>query len=133
MVKRELQLFVFNGLISVAISFCVYLVLADYGLQLHLASGVSYLAGMAYGFFANKTLTFANKEKLRLDNFLSYFILYSVTLVINIATNFFMLMIFSDFMIRSYLAFFVSISLSTILNFLGLKYFVFSKNLSQID
>ncbi len=130
--KRELGLFAINGLVSVGISFWVYLALADNGMQLYLASGVGYVAGMAYGFFANKSLTFGNKEEIRLRKVVIYCVLYLATLLINMSANVLMLAILADFTIRIQLAFFVAISLSTVLNFLGLKYFVFSKKFKEI-
>ena len=133
MMKREIGLFVINGLVSVVIAYCAYLALADYGMQLYLANGIAYVAGMAYGFFANKSLTFRDKEKISLSKVVSYCLLYAATLLINIATNILMLDVLKDFSIRIQLAFFVAISLSTVLNFLGLKYLVFSKRSEDIS
>lgn len=132
MVKREIGFFVINGLVSVAIAYCVYLALADYGMQLYAANGMAYVSGLVYGFFANRSLTFRNNGKIRFSNVLFYCILYSATMLINMATIFLMLDLLADFSFKNQLAFFVAISLSTLLNFLGMKYFVFSKKINRM-
>lgn len=127
MLNRELGLFILNGIISVMLAFVVYWMLVfDAGLDISVSTGAAYVVGMSYGFFANKALSFQDRGRITATKVIRYVLLYLFTLVLNISINVTVLETFrlGDFAV--FIAFMVAVSISTVLNFLGLKYLVFA-------
>ena len=126
MLKRELLLFVANGLVSVTIAYGVYHRLVALGLPIELASGTAYLAGMVYGFFANKHLTFRDQGKDSPTAKIGrYVVLHMGTLLVNVVVNSFMLGVLRGLSFGMFTAFVLAIGISTVVNFIGMKYWVF--------
>lgn len=125
MIRRELIFFVMNGLISVAIAFGVYRALVASGMLIEVANSIAYLAGMAYGFFANRRLTFRDRSALSAGKVLRYTHLHTFTLLVNMGANLTILGMISGLLGALSAAFLGAIAISTVLNFLGLKYWVF--------
>jgi len=128
MIKREFGFFVVNGLISVSIAYCVYCGLVASGLMIEIANGIAYIAGMFYGFFANKRLAFRDGEIASIAKVVRYVLLHTCTLIVNILTNSLILGRLGDLTFDFFVAFLAAIAISTILNFIGLKYWVFKRN-----
>lgn len=82
---------------------------------------VSFLTGTLFAYFANKLWTFEKKERDHVE-MLSFLILYGTTLVINVGVNQLTLWILPDWI---GLAFLAATGTSTILNFIGQKWWVF--------
>ena len=127
MIRREFGLFSLNGLIAVLIAYWIYKELVSAGVIVELANGLAYLSGMFYGFFANKRLTFRNRRNASVRQVSRYILLHGVTLAINIAVNSFMLSIYHNAPEGLLMSFLTAISISTVLNFIGLKYWVFKR------
>jgi putative flippase GtrA len=128
MIRRQLGIFLLNGLLSVSIAYLIYWALVSGGiLSINLANGFAYLAGMAYGFFANRRWAFQDSELITGNKIARYIALHTFTLFVNVSVNsivfYFIRGVHGDMLI----AFLVAISITTILNFIGLKYWVFSK------
>lgn len=129
MLKRELLLFVVNGLVSVTIAYCVYHRLVASGLPIELASGIAYLTGMVYGFFANKHFTFRDQGKESPTAKIGrYVLLHMGTLLVNVVVNSFMLGLLRGLSFDMLIAFALAIGISTVLNFIGMKYWVFKRS-----
>lgn len=128
MIRRELGFFVGNGIISVAIAYGVYRGLVASGLMIELANGIAYLAGMAYGFIANKRLTFRDEDAISTGKVARYALLHTGTLLVNVGVNSAMLGILRGLPGDLPAAFLAAIAVSTILNFLGLKCWVFKQS-----
>lgn len=120
--KKELFRFLVGGGSAVCVDYISYKVLMHLGLDISIAKGSSFILGSIVGFIINKFWTFESKHFSK-GEILRYIILYSCTAVINAAVNRAVIMIASS----ELLGFFCATGTSTILNFLGQKYFVFRK------
>jgi len=127
MIQRELAVFIVNGLVSVTIAYGVYRGLVYSGSMIEVANGIAYLSGMAYGFFANKRLAFRNRNEVSTRMLVYYALLYIGTLLVNVSINSIALNMLRGLPEDMSIAFMVAIACSTVLNFLGLKYWVFDR------
>lgn len=133
MFRRELGFFIFNGIISVIIAYLIYRSLVSNGvLGVNAANGVAYISSMAFGFFANRKWAFQDRQLVSGKKIFRYVSLHVCTLIVNIYINSLMLKLINGMHSDILLSFLVAISISTILNFLGLKYFVFNHNNSIV-
>lgn len=127
MIKREVAFFVANGLISVAIAYLVYRILISGGLPIFLSNGLAYLSGVVYGFLANKKLAFRDASALSFRMLSRYFLWHVFTLMLNVGVNSAVFAVIEYWMFGLTISFLLAISITSILNYLGLKYFVFKK------
>ena len=120
--KKELLRFLVGGGSAVVIDFVTYRLLMLAGLGRSLSKAASYVLGAAVGFVINKRWTFESKE-FSPGEILRYIVLYAFTAGANTLVNKAVL-----FIIPSELfAFLCATGMSTVLNFLGQKFFVFRK------
>ena len=127
MINREIIFFIINGIISVLIAYLVYRALILIGLDINFSSMISYFAGMFYGYFANKQLTFKNVDNISITNITKYLVLHFCTLVIYVYLNSYLVLLLKEYSFNLLIAFSLTIGLTTILNFLGLRFWVFKK------
>ena len=125
MIRREGCLFAVNGVMAVGISYGVYRYLAVAGLEPHVANALAYLAGMGYGFFANRTLAFRDDAPVSASKMLRYGLLHACTLALNVSLNSALLDVLRGARAHPLFAFLPAVAVSATLNFLGLKYWVF--------
>jgi putative flippase GtrA len=123
----QLRRFLCIGGTSAAVDLLVYLLL--YGsLSSSPAKGISYMAGMLVGFIGNKFWTFESRRKCVTEP-ASYILLYGVTLIVNIAVNGGVLQLLYSYSVEPRFAriaaFLAATGLTTILNFVGLKFLTF--------
>ena len=100
----------------------VYWLLQMAGMDLSVAKAISFVCGSIVGFIINKLWTFQAK-RFSFGEILRYCILYTCTALINTGVNYAVLY-FVDIQIFAFLC---ATGVSTILNFLGQKFFVFRK------
>ena len=119
--KKELVRFFFGGGSAVLVDFVTYQGFQALGLNIDLAKGLSFICGSVVGFLINKLWTF---ESIRFSKgeIFRYVILYSCTAMINSAIN---KLVLSLLPIKI-MGFLCATGVSTVLNFLGQKYFVFA-------
>ena len=127
MINREIRFFLINGIIAVLIAYLVYRALILIGLDINFSSMVSYFAGMFYGYFSNKQLTFKNFDNISITNITKYLVLHFCTLVIYVYLNSYLVLLLKEYSFNLLIAFSLTIGLTTILNFLGLRFWVFKK------
>lgn len=120
--KKELIRFLFGGGSAVIVDYIVYHLLMRLGLDQDISKGISFVCGAAVGFVINKLWTFES-AKFSKGEVLRYVVLYSCTAVINAAVNRIVLTLAA----MEILAFLCATGVSTVLNFLGQKFFVFRK------
>ncbi|MCA9133935.1 MAG: GtrA family protein, partial [Planctomycetales bacterium] len=117
--------FLFVGGSSVAIDLAVYMALVG-TLQPLSAKAISYIAGMLFGFVGNKFWTFESRRK-SVSEPLVYTVLYAVTLAVNVGLNSLCLALLAGIQtpepLARFLAFLLATGTTTVLNFVGLKYF----------
>jgi len=120
--KKELLRFLVGGGSAVVTDFIAYKLLMLAGLDRNLSKAISFILGSAVGFVINKCWTFESKGFSGRE-ILRYVILYSCTAAINTLVNKIALMIVPV----EVLGFLCATGVSTVLNFLGQKFFVFRK------
>lgn len=119
---KELLRFLVGGGSAVVVDFIGYRLLVALGVDMSVSKAVSYVLGAAVGFVINKFWTFECKE-LSVNEIVRYIILYLCSAMINAGVNFVVVKLFQV----TLLAFLCATAVSTIINFLGQKFYVFSK------
>ena len=141
--QRQGSRFIIAGIMAVSADFGAYFLLIDL-LGHHFSKLLSFIFGSIIAFFINKLWTFrqanlsAPPATTSYHEALRFATLYLSTMGINVGVNALVIglypilafkpsMIFFDFVIaiNLWLAFFVATATSTILNFLGMKFWVF--------
>lgn len=118
---KEILKFCVGGGSAVLVDFLLYRLLDGY-MPVTWAKALSYIAGAIVGFIINKLWTFESK-KFKYSEIIRYVILYAFSSVVNTFVNKLILHLFSSVTF----AFLCATGTSTILNFLGQKFFVFYK------
>ena len=118
-VKKELKRFLVVGISAVTIDLTTYYLLLDF-LSHDIAKAISFLLGTIFAFVINKYWTFEKHKKSYTEVF-QFGVLYSVTLGLNVLTN--KMVIDNTQMV--FLAFLMATGASTVLNFIGQKWWVF--------
>ena len=118
-IKKELKRFLLAGLSAVATDLATYYILLNF-FPNDIAKAISFLLGTIVAFIINKYWTFEKYEK-SYKEMMKFGILYSLTLGANVMTNNIVLAYTS----LVFLAFLVATSVSTVLNFIGQKWWVF--------
>lgn len=119
---KELLRFLVGGGSAVVTDYAVYRILLAAGMYVSAAKGISYVCGAAVGFVINKLWTFESKEFSKAE-IVKYVLLYIISAAANAAVNKAIINI-SNIQL---LAFLCATGVSTIMNFLGQKFFVFVK------
>jgi putative flippase GtrA len=118
--KKEIKRFIIAGVFAVGTDLIIYYVLLNF-LPYFLAKGISFVFGSFVAFIINKFWTF-KKNRKSFKEVLQFTFLYFSTLMLNIFVNNFMLNIDDDAILLSFV---LATSCSTILNFIGQKWWVF--------
>lgn len=119
-IKRELKRFVVAGVGAVATDLITYYILLNY-LTHDFAKGSSFLLGTIVAYIINKYWTFQKHKKSYLE-MIQFGLLYCLTLGVNVFVNKIVLDINANTFL---LAFIVATGSSTVLNFVGQKWWVF--------
>ncbi len=121
-VRIELVRFFVAGVMAVLTDLIAYYLLLNI-LGNVFAKFISFIFGSLVAFLLNKYWTFEQKEKSYTE-VLRFVFLYLSTLFVNVATNTFILEYERSFVLFSFI---VATAISTVLNFLGQKFFVFRR------
>ena len=135
--NKEIISFLIIGIASVLIDASLYFIFSDYFLlNINISKGMSFVAGATFGFFCNKNITFLNQNQYNfIISLILFIILYAITLSINILINYYSLTFFlfvflgiwHNIVFSKIIAFLLATSISTVLNYLGMKFIVFKK------
>lgn len=117
--KKELKRFLIAGSSAVGTDFVAYFAMLNF-LYHDIAKILSFIMGTIVAFVVNKYWTFERYEK-NYKQIFQFTILYSITLFVNVMVNRLIL----DFAEFTFLAFLIATGASTILNFVGQKWWVF--------
>ena len=118
-IKKELKRFLVAGLSAVGTDLVMYYILLNF-MPHDISKAISFLLGTVVAFVINKYWTFEKHEK-SYKEMLKFGILYSLTLGTNVMTNKMIL----EYTSLVFLAFLVATGVSTVLNFIGQKWWVF--------
>ena len=132
-IKRELGIFLVVGLLTVGIDFVIYrgfIYLQPFGLEsINIAKGFSFISGTLFAYFANRFWTF-QQQTTGPGSVLRFIVVYILGLVANIAVNYLCIEWFSSPAIALdytlFIAFIIATGVSATLNFIGMKFFVFT-------
>jgi len=119
LIKKQLLRFLVAGLSAVGTDLIVYYLLINL-LETNIAKGTSFLMGTVVAFLINKYWTFDKQEK-SYNEMMKFGVLYGVTFSANILTNKTIL----DYTQLVTIAFIMATGVSTVLNFIGQKWWVF--------
>ena len=119
---KQLLRFLVGGGSAVITDFLMYQFLLRLGLNIDVSKAISFICGSIVGFIINKWWTFESKQFSK-GEVLRYIILYTITATINALVNRLTLWLFH----WELFAFLCATGVSTILNFIGQKFFVFRK------
>ena len=120
---KELLRFLVGGGSAVVTDYLVYRLLLFWNCDISLSKAVSYICGAAVGFVINKLWTFESKGFSKME-VVRYIILYAFSACMNAGVNKLVLMVVGI----QLLAFLCATGVSTVLNFVGQKFFVFVKD-----
>jgi len=127
MIGRELAIFLIVGSLTVLLDFLSYRGLIGIGLLgTSSAKAAGFLIGTLFAYFANRAWTFRQKV-LAPGSALRFTLLYAATLTVNVFVNSaaLTLLVGVGVGIALQAAFLLATGVSTCLNFLGMKFFVF--------
>jgi len=124
--RRQIGRFLIIGGLTVLLDLAVYGALLMLTAMAGPAKAVGFLAGTAFAYAANRLITFDNAGGggAALSRFAT---VYAVNLVINVAVNSLILAAAGRTEATLILAFLLATATSAALNFLGMKYWVFSE------
>jgi putative flippase GtrA len=130
--RRELVIFLIVGLLTVVIDCTVYFILLGaVGLTTTVAKTTGFLLGTIFAYVANRRFTFKQPGLFSVRSLLMFSGWYFVTLLTNVGANALLLKVFSTITWSVWLSFFLATGISAILNFIGMKYLIFNKRLSD--
>ncbi|MCF8166045.1 MAG: GtrA family protein [Rhodoferax sp.] len=132
-IKRELGIFLIVGLLTVGIDFLIYrgfIYLQPFGIDsINIANGFSFISGTIFSYFANRFWTF-NQQTTGSGSVFRFVMVYILGLIANIAINYLCIEWFSSPAIAMeytlLIAFILATGVSASLNFIGMKFFVFT-------
>jgi putative flippase GtrA len=125
MIKRELGIFLIVGSLTVAVDFGAYRGLVWLGITgVDAAKAIGFLAGTLFAYLSNRFWTFGHRSHAP-GTLWRFAVLYAATMGANVLVNSLALRFLADTMTAVQLAFLLATAISAILNFLGMKFFVF--------
>lgn len=124
MIKREASIFLVVGVLTVVIDFCTYrLLLWSSILDVATAKTVGFLTGTVFAYVTNRLWTFKHAQSG--GSIPRFVLLYASTLGINVCINSGVLSLAGTSQAGIGAAFILATGCSAVLNFLGMKFFVF--------
>lgn len=120
--KEEMLKFLVGGGTAVITDFIIYKILLVLGIERTVSKTISFICGSIVGFIINKYWTFRSPV-FSVKEIFKYSILYIVTAFINSQVNKYVLILSGN----EFFAFLCATGVSTVLNFLGQKFLIFSK------
>lgn len=120
--KKELLRFLAGGGCAVITDYFMFQLFLSFGMHLSMSKMISFFCGAVVGFFINKLWTFESR-RFHTEEVKRYIILYAFSAGINAVVNKIFLYV-SGYALFS---FFCATGASTVINFLGQKFFVFRR------
>ncbi len=130
---KQVRRFLVIGGLSVLTDWTVYWLLMRLGVTKYPAKGVGYVSGMIVGFVGNKLWTFESARRSPAEPF-TYVILYTTTLGVNMVVNgvlLDLLVLWLSYTWAWRAALFVATAVTTVLNFVGMKWITFRVGVRQ--
>lgn len=125
MIGKEIYRFLIVGLTTVAIDLAIYRTLLLLDVSVDISKASSFIAGAIFAYVVNKVWTFSASGSL--IHLILFGSLYFSTLLINVALNAIVLKFLGVSETTLLLAFLCATAISATLNFIGMKFIVFTK------
>ena len=116
----EIGRFGVAGLANIGIDLSVYSALLMVGTPIWIAKAVAFVCGTIFAFFVNKNWTF-KREKGGLSQFPAVFVLYTISMVVNVAVNSGIIFLFSGSLFGKVVGYCCAVLISATINFIGMK------------
>jgi putative flippase GtrA len=130
MIKKEFYIFLLIGSLTTLVDYLTYLGIIKIGpIDIKHAKGIGFITGAIFSYFANRIWTFSIRSH-SLKNIWRFAALYFLTFVANIYINSGILNILNSHQSSVPIAFLIATGFSAVLNFLGMKFFVFNQRVS---
>lgn len=113
------------GVSGVLIDASIYSLLLAFSVQLETAKGIGITTAVIYGYYLNASWTF--QGIINSTSLMRYCVLYGSSIAINIAINSCIIGTLGRNLLFIVIAFLVATTISMIINFIGLKFWVFKK------
>lgn len=128
MIRRELLVFLVVGSLTVLIDFLSYRALLWTGWTgTGVAKAAGFIAGTLFAYFANRAFTFGHRTHAP-GSAARFALLYALSLGANVGVNAAALALLAGMSLAVQGAFLLATGVSTCLNFLGMKLFVFREH-----
>ena len=124
MIRREAAIFLVVGTLTVVVDFSSYQSLIWAGVGHSFAKAFGFIAGTIFAYFANKYWTFSHARQAT-NSVPRFAALYAITLGVNVLVNQGVLNLMGFEALWVTLAFVLATGVSAVLNFMGMKFFVF--------
>jgi len=124
MVGRQAKIFLVVGLATVLIDYVVYSMMVSLGAGIMISKAIGFMSGTVFSYFSNKHWTFESAISKKND-FIAFGALYALALALNIISNNIVIYFVGYLQTGMLIAFFIATGLSAVLNFLGMKFWVF--------
>jgi putative flippase GtrA len=126
---KKFKSFLSIGLLAVGLDYSVYSAFIFNGFSISLSKLMGFVFGTCFSFIGNKNITF--RSPFSKKNLLKHFLLYTLTLNLNILINNILFECFSGLEYAKEYSFFLTTGIGALINFLGLNYFVFTNNKNE--
>ena len=127
MLKKQFGIFLIIGTLTVLIDYAVYqMLLATSLFSTSLSKGIGFISGTIFSYAANKAWTFSYLGGIS-KSIYRFIALYLFTLALNVGINALFLGVFEGLEYYRQISFFLATTISALVNFLGMKYFVFKQ------
>ena len=123
--NKQITYFLIVGSTGVLIDYLVYILLISF-IPINISKVISFVSGALFNFFMNRKLTFGVSDFLT-TRLTKFSFLYAFTLFLNVAVNQMSLETFAFNNYKIHIAFILATGISTIVNFIGQKFWVFKK------
>ena len=123
---KQFLLFALSGSVAVSLDYTLYITTFKMLGPIY-AKLIGFYSGVIVSFLFNSIITFKQKNKLQLclKKFLNYIIILTVSMILNITTNYVILTFVNDIQYKFYMAFIFATFLSMSFNFILLKFWIF--------
>lgn len=124
MLKTELRRFLIVGVTTVLIDFICYHLMLLLINSYAPAKAFGFIMGSIFAYFINKIWTFRHRNVANYS-VSKFALLYMTTLMINVGLNGIFILMFGTAWLSVQLAFLIATGTSAVINFMGMKRFVF--------
>ena len=125
--KKQIIRFIIVGSLTVCIDFLCYRTFLQIKSNVEVAKAIGFITGTIFSYLANRSWTFKHSAS-GISSITKFSIVYASTLAVNVIANSLLLKLLPHTSDSIKIAFFIATALSAALNFIGMKFFVFTNN-----